>query len=286
MLLGKTLGEPFVNFNSSLFCDRAVVGGWDRTNEPTHPYTLSETMNSGWCWQIEHENRINRGYVHCSAYISEEEADAEFRRQNPKIRDTRFVKFVSGRYERCWVKNVVAIGNAGGFVEPLEATALSVIANRAQLLAEMLMQTDRDVPQRVVDLYNRHHAIVWDSIRKFLAVHYKYNDRIDTPFWQHCRAETNLAGAEDIVDCYQNSGPNSAWEPMLCDRLDVFGLGGYLTLLVGQRVPYHKPYMPSDKEWNVWNELRHRYRQAALRAMTVEETLAALRQRGLNPQAA
>ena len=33
-LLGKALAEPFVSFDRSLFCDRAVVGGWDRTDEP------------------------------------------------------------------------------------------------------------------------------------------------------------------------------------------------------------------------------------------------------------
>src|SRR5688572_19597316 len=29
-LLGKAMGEPFVPFDRSLFCDRAVVGGWGR----------------------------------------------------------------------------------------------------------------------------------------------------------------------------------------------------------------------------------------------------------------
>src|SRR5688500_6761314 len=39
LLLGKTLGEPFINFKSSLFCGRAVVGGWARTDEAIKPYT-------------------------------------------------------------------------------------------------------------------------------------------------------------------------------------------------------------------------------------------------------
>ena len=30
VLLGKTLGEPFMSFKRTLFCDRAVVGGWKR----------------------------------------------------------------------------------------------------------------------------------------------------------------------------------------------------------------------------------------------------------------
>src|SRR5439155_1035909 len=88
------------------------------------------TMNAGWCWQIEHETRVNRGYVYSSAFITDDEAEREFRAVCPRVTTTRVVRFVTGRYERNWVKNVVAIGNATGFVEPLEATALGAWAER------------------------------------------------------------------------------------------------------------------------------------------------------------
>jgi tryptophan halogenase len=52
----------------------------------------------------------------------------EFLRKNPKVaNEPCVVKFRSGRYARNWVGNVVGIGHAAGFVEPLEATALQVI---------------------------------------------------------------------------------------------------------------------------------------------------------------
>ena len=66
-LLSRTLQEPFNSFSDSLFCDRAIVGNWDRTTEPILPYTTAETMDCGWCWQIHHEPTINRGYVYCSS---------------------------------------------------------------------------------------------------------------------------------------------------------------------------------------------------------------------------
>src|SRR6185436_5095512 len=123
-LLGRALQEPFLNYDDALFCDKAVIGGWPRTNEPILPYTTAETMDSGWCWQIEHENFINRGYVYSSAFISDDAAREELLRKNPKVATVpRVVRFRSGRYERSWVGNVVAVGNAAGFVEPLEATA-------------------------------------------------------------------------------------------------------------------------------------------------------------------
>ena len=39
-----------------------------------------------------------------------------------------------------------------------------------------------------VDVNNRYNARAWDDIRDFLAVHYKFNTRIDTPFWRACVA--------------------------------------------------------------------------------------------------
>src|SRR6185295_2787766 len=98
-------------------------------------------MNAGWCWQIDHEHRINRGYVHSSTFMSEDEAMREFLDKNPKVRETKVVKFVSGRYRDVWVKNVVAIGNSGGFVEPLESTALGTIAAECQAIAHTLADT-------------------------------------------------------------------------------------------------------------------------------------------------
>jgi Tryptophan halogenase len=61
LLLGRTFHEPFQSFKASLFCDRAIWGGWQRTDEPIRPYTTAEAMNAGWCWRIDHEFLINRG---------------------------------------------------------------------------------------------------------------------------------------------------------------------------------------------------------------------------------
>ena len=84
-LLGRTLGVSVRDFSNSLFCDRAVIGGWNRTDEPIKPYTTQETMNAGWCWRIDHEFFINRGYVYSSRFISDDEAGAEFLAKNPLV---------------------------------------------------------------------------------------------------------------------------------------------------------------------------------------------------------
>src|SRR3989454_9467416 len=94
-------------------------------------------MDAGWCWRIDHEHFINRGYVYASAFISDDAALAEFLRKNPKVTtQPRVVKFRSGRYARTWVGNVVAVGNATRFVWPPQATPLQGIFGEASTLAD------------------------------------------------------------------------------------------------------------------------------------------------------
>jgi len=277
VLLGKTLGIPFVSFKRSLFNDRAVVGGWARTDEPIKPYTTAETMAAGWCWQIEHEPHINRGYVFSSDFISDEEAEAEFRAKNPKVTKTRIVRFRTGRYERTWVNNVVGIGNASGFVEPLEATGLGMICTQAQALAEMLCEGNQQINPSLVKHYDLRVARNWDQIVKFLAVHFKFNTRIDTPYWRACQNEAELGWAEEIVECYRAIGPSVIARETLLDYHDQFGMEGYLTMLVGQKVPHENPYRPSYQEQENWSRIQQAVKNKVSRAYTVREALDLVR---------
>lgn len=277
-LLGRTLEEPFISYADTLFCDRAVIGGWSRTNEPIKPYTTVETMDSGWCWQIEHENFINRGYVYASSFISDEAALAEFLSKNPQVETTpRVVKYRSGRYARNWVGNVVGVGNSVGFVEPLEATALQVICVEASTLADSLVDCLGAPTPTLIELYNRYNAQAWDDIRDFLAVHYKFNRRLDTPFWRACQNDTPLHGAQFLVDFYKENGPSVVAGAQLLHPSNSFGMDGYLAMLVGQDVPHNKPYSPTSAELKLWQERKRQWSAEAQRGLDVKQCLAAVR---------
>lgn len=277
-LLGRSLEERFESFDDALFCDRAVAGGWERTNEPVLAYTRAETMDAGWAWQIEHERHVNRGYVFSSAFVSDDEAEAEFRRKNPKVQKTRIVKFRSGHYPRSWVDNVVAIGNSAGFVEPLEATALFVICNACRALTIALADCEFDPTQTLRDSYNRTVTRMWEEIRDFLAIHYRYNTRLDTPFWQHCRAETALHGAQGIVKYYEENGPSNAFA---CDLLppetSIFQLEGFYALLVGQKVPHRRVRPLTASEQQTLDALRAANTKEARAGFGVIDSLALMR---------
>lgn len=276
-LVGRRMEEPHVSYARSLFCDRAVIGGWPRTDEPIGAYTLAETMDAGWAWQIEHEQWINRGYVYCSASITDEAARAEFLGKNSKIaHEPRVVKFRSGRLARSWVGNVVAIGNAAGFVEPLEATALHVICAQSRRLADALLGTDQQPTPSVIAVYNDLNALFWDEIRDFLSVHYAFNTRSNTPFWKMCRMETDLAGAAPMVEFYRENGPILLGIPLIGEQ-NSFGMNGYLAMLCGQRVPHARQIQPPDAEEKIWNAYLKNTGAEAARGFGVKQTLDLMR---------
>ena len=260
ILLEKHLHEPFVPYTDTLFCDKAVIGGWVREDEPIRPYTISESMDNGWCWQIEHKEHINRGYVYSSSFATDEAAEAEFRTRNPKIEETNIVRFRSGRFERAWVKNVVAIGNSAGFVEPLEATAIAAICSVAKAAAETLAGAVTNNHGHITDAYrqqfNLYNARSWDKIADFLAVHYRFNTRLETPFWDACRNDVDLRGATPIVEYYQQNGPDSSWRLTLEDPICRFRLDGYYTLLIGQGVPHAAMDTVTQSERDAFKKLQ------------------------------
>ncbi len=281
-LLGRALSEPFLGYDDTLFCDRAVIGGWARTDEPIKPYTVAETMDSGWCWQIEHEHWINRGYVYSSKFISDEAALREFLGKNPKVsNEPRVVKFRTGRSRRNWVGNVVGIGNAVGFVEPLEATALQVICVECMTLADSLIDSLCEPNPTLIELYNDYNAQAWDDIRDFLAVHYKFNTRLDNPFWRACRNDTQLHGAEFLVRFYQENGPSVVAGAQLLHTSNSFGMDGYLAMLVGQGVPHAKPFKAPAKEAESWRSRCYTWATDARRALDVKQCLEAIRRPGM-----
>ena len=281
-LIGKALNEPFTSFAGSLPCDRAMIAGWERTDEPILPYTTTETMDHGWCWQSEHENQITRGYVYGSDFVSDDEAKAELLAKNPQITsEPRVVKFRSGRYGRSWVGNVVAVGNASGFVEPLESTALAQTIYEARWLVESLHLTGGSPDESMKASYNRIIAIAWDELRDFLAFHYKFNTRLSTPFWTHCRNETSLGNYEELHRLYREIGPSPALLiHAVPNRPNVYGVEGFIAMLVGMQVPYERVHLAAPEERDAFDRHRQKLANAAKGGVSVREALDAIRKPG------
>ncbi|MBK7400193.1 MAG: tryptophan 7-halogenase [Myxococcales bacterium] len=236
LLLGKALGTPFESFASTLFCDTAVVaavphGGLVR------PYTTAETMDAGWCWRIPVEREDHRGYVFSSAHLSLDAAAAELARKNPGAGEPWVVRFRSGRHRRCFAGNVLALGNAYGFVEPLESTALHMVIVTLHYALGALASGGAAQRDDVDAKVGAH----WDFLRGFLGLHYRFNRRLDTPFWQAARAEVDLAGLTPFVERFR-AGDAFRLDARGHQHGDpAFGNEGASILLLGQEVPFDNP---------------------------------------------
>ncbi len=278
LLIGQTLKEPFISYNDVLFCNRAIIGPREReTDEPIRPYTTVETMNAGWCWRIDHEHHVNRGYVYSSDFISDAEAETEFRNQNPKVVKTRVVKFRSGRYDRAWVGNVVAVGNSSGFVEPLEATALGNLCTECRNMAVVLHETALDPTPTSINVYNNLMGKEWDDIRDFLAVHYKFNTLIDNNFWRKCRDDIPLRSAQPLLDFYTENGPSWLANNTIFTGLHQFGLESYYSMFLGLKLPFDKQHPASMDEKSRWKACKAEWIRLARAGITVREGMDILR---------
>jgi tryptophan halogenase len=251
-LLGERLGTPFSSYASSLFTDTAIAFEVPHGGK-LKPYTTARTMDHGWCWNIPILESDHLGYVFSSAHCSADDALAEARREWPDLAEPRVVRFRSGRRERAWVGNVFGIGNAYAFVEPLESTGLVMITRAISALVRALSAGgDGVVMKRFVNKAIGH---AWDQLRWFLAAHFKYNKRKDTPFWRDARADVDVSGMQDTLDLYGACGPLSLLPRAI--RVDLpattdipfYGLAALDCILLGQKVPHAALEREPSQSW-------------------------------------
>jgi tryptophan 6-halogenase len=188
LLINKTLNEPFISFADSLLNDSAVAIQVPRDIERDgiKPYTTAHAHNAGWSWNIPLYGRDGTGYVYCSQFIDQTEAEREFREFLGPAADgspANHIKMRIGRCRNSWVKNCVAIGLASGFVEPLESTGIFFIQHGIEELVNHF-PADEGLDENLIASYNKIIGECIDGIREFLTIHYFASDRADTPFWK------------------------------------------------------------------------------------------------------
>lgn len=248
LLLENAVGSPFVSFADSLFTDRAVVGKAPMDG-PVPPYTQAETWNAGWCWSTPQRTEDHKGYVFSSAFLSDAEAEAEMRSAVPGLGETRVLRFRAGRHGDFVRGNVAALGNAYGFVEPLESTAIHLLIRQIGLLVDWLPW--RPEERGRIELLNRKVNGFWDYVRWFLAIHYRFNRRLDTPFWRTCREDVDVSAWSELLEAFRERGPLSQ-QPSLAHLFDppdpLWGAEGVDLILLGQGVKSNLPEPPRSRE--------------------------------------
>jgi tryptophan halogenase len=185
LLIEQALGTGYDDWTHWLPCDRAAAVPCASAPEIT-PYTRSTAHRAGWQWRIPLQHRTGNGHVFCSSHVSEDEAIATLMANldGEALAEPRVLRFVTGKRKKMWNRNVVALGLASGFMEPLESTSIHLV--QAGIAKLMKLFPSRGFSQPDVDEFNAQMDFEYTRVRDFIILHYHLNQRSE-PFWAACR---------------------------------------------------------------------------------------------------
>ena len=236
LLVQQTLRTGYEDWSQWLQCDSALAVPSER-HEKTAPYTRSIAHGAGWQWRIPLQHRNGNGLVYSSQHYSEQEA-ADILMSNldtKPLADPKLIRFQTGRRYQQWHKNVIAVGLASGFLEPLESTSIHLIQSAVVRLVHLFPH--QGITADIVDEYNKQSKVEFEQIRDFLILHYHVTERTDSQFWRDMRAMEIPDSLRHKIALFKENGR------MFRDQNDLFLENSWLQVMVGQGI-LPKDYHP------------------------------------------
>lgn len=228
LLTEQTLQTGYEDWHEWLPSDRAVAVQTESIAPPV-PYTRAIAHEAGWRWHIALQHRVGCGLVFSSRHMSDDEAQAKLLRDvdGPPLRDPWLVPFRSGRRLKAWNKNVVALGLASGFIEPLESTSIHLTISAVVRLIQLFPFDG--VSPTLMALYNDVSRQEMEHVRDFIILHYHANQR-DEPMWKACR---EMALPESLAMRLRAWRERAhAWQ----DPGELFRVESWTSVLMGQGI--------------------------------------------------
>jgi tryptophan 7-halogenase len=186
LLIEGALQVGYEDWSHYLPCDRAVVVQTANASKPL-PYTIATAREAGWSWKIPLQHRTGNGYVFSSQFCSNDKAvDTLLSCVSGKIlSEATIIPFVTGKRNKIWHNNCLALGLAAGFLEPLESTAI-------HLVYKTLVHFIKHFPDGQFDkvneqAFNQKVDVDYQEIRDFIILHYCTSGRDDSEFWRDCQ---------------------------------------------------------------------------------------------------
>jgi 2-polyprenyl-6-methoxyphenol hydroxylase-like FAD-dependent oxidoreductase len=264
LLIEGVMRAGFDDWSHWLPVDRALAVP-SEAHPVLTPYTVSTAKPAGWTWRIPLQHRIGNGHVYCSGFMADQQAEELLLQglDTAALASPRLIRFRTGKRKRMWVKNVVALGLASGFLEPLESTSIQLIMDGIGRLIELF--PDRACSEHLAAEFDRRMGRQYESIRDFIILHYKLNRRDDAEFWRHCRDMQVPDTVRHQIDLFKSSGLVA-----IADR-DGFAEPSFVSILLGLGATPER----HDPLVDMVDEARLRGHFGRLRE-TIERTVAAM----------
>ena len=229
LLIEEALHSGYEDWSHWLPADRAVAVPCSNVGDPV-PYTRATARSAGWQWTIPLQHRTGNGYVYSSRFASQEEATALLLANLPgqQLAEPRHLRFTAGRRRKFWNRNVVALGLAGGFLEPLESTSIHLIQTGIAKLIALFPGRETLAIER--DEYNRLMAAAYDAVRDFIILHYHATTRADTPFWDHVRTMAVPDSLQRKMELFATRGRVFRYDD------ELFSVASWVAVMLGQGI--------------------------------------------------
>ncbi len=217
LLLGGHFDVPFVSVKKYLLNDTAIAVQvpWSRSNRALPSVTRATAAPAGWIWDIGLQSRRGLGYVYSSSHADDGDAMTTIRGYVARTAagidagelGFRTLRFEPGYRRDFWVNNCVAVGLSGGFIEPLEASALALIEQAAGIISRQL-PASRDIMAVVAKRFNEKMHYHWQRVVEFLKLHYTISRRDDSAYWRDTRSLSSCPPAlQDKLTLWQQQAP-------------------------------------------------------------------------------
>jgi tryptophan halogenase len=205
LLIEGVLDAGYEDWSRWLPCDRAVALPCAAA-APPRPFTVSAARPAGWRWRIPLQHRVGNGHVYASAFLDDDAAldDLLGQIEGAPLAEPNRLRFLAGRRREAWRGNVVAVGLAAGFLEPLESTSINLIQTGVGRLLELF--PDRRMDPALAAEYNRRTAREMERVRDFIILHYHLAGRDDGELWRHCRATPPPDSLSDKIELFRARG--------------------------------------------------------------------------------
>ncbi|MCU8085916.1 tryptophan halogenase family protein [Shewanella sp. SM21] len=209
-LIHKTLGVPFQSFANELLNDSAVTVPVPALMDTTQTqqtqmlqaqalqtqaqqakyHTRATALSAGWLWQIPLTHRLGNGYVYSSRHLSANAAAKELLHSVnlPESTQVRFLKLRVGVSDKAWHNNVLAIGLAQSFIEPLEATSIMMTQFTLERFMSLFERYQLNKQAETLSRQTLNQAVMQLvlGIKDYIQAHYVTSQRSE-PYWVAAR---------------------------------------------------------------------------------------------------
>jgi tryptophan halogenase len=246
LLIEQEMETGYEDWTHWLPVDRAIAIPCEK-NGPPIPYTRATAHGAGWQWRIPLQHRTGNGHVYCSEFVGDDEAHDTLVQSldGAPIADPKLLRFQTGHRRKFFHHNVLALGLAAGFMEPLESTSIHLVQmGLARLLA---LFPDKRFNPVDIEAYNQRTLFEYERVRDFLILHYVATKRDDTAFWRHCQNIPLPDTLSQKIEQFRAAGR------IFRDSNELFTESSWLAVMSGQGI------VPSG-----WNPVADRFEEASM----------------------